>query len=91
MAQNSDDIEDVDKIMSQCSFTSASYAPSATALVSGISVEATKPATTLPGPSGSASTAGAAASTESADNGAGRMAISAISAVGAGLMLLLQF
>ncbi|KAM5372468.1 hypothetical protein ACJZ2D_007506 [Fusarium nematophilum] len=91
MAQNSDDSEDVDKIMSQCSFTSASYAPSATAIVSGISAEATKPATTLPEPSGSASTAGAAASTESADSGAGRMAISVMGAVGAGLMLLLQF
>ncbi|KAF2271509.1 uncharacterized protein EI97DRAFT_364670, partial [Westerdykella ornata] len=35
--------DDVNKIMSACSFSSTSYAPSATALVAQITVSATKP------------------------------------------------
>ncbi|KAG7413882.1 Protein CAP22 [Fusarium oxysporum f. sp. rapae] len=57
MVQNSQDTEDVDKIMSQCSFTSTSYVRSATAIVSGIQVQATKPATTVTRPFDSTSTA----------------------------------
>ncbi|KAH7231978.1 hypothetical protein B0J15DRAFT_197282 [Fusarium solani] len=88
MAQNSQKTEDVDKIMSQCSFTSTSYVPSATAMVSAIQVQATKPATTWT--SGSTSTAGASSSAESAGSGAGKMAVSIMAAAGAGLVLMLQ-
>ncbi|KAF5711765.1 hypothetical protein FMUND_8824 [Fusarium mundagurra] len=91
MIQNSQDTEDVDKIMSQCSFTSTSYVRSATAIVSGIQVQATKPATTVTGPSDSTSTAGASSSTGSADNGAERMAVSIVAVALAGLVLLFQF
>ncbi|KAH8662691.1 hypothetical protein BGZ61DRAFT_593493 [Ilyonectria robusta] len=88
MSQNSQSTEDVDKIMSQCSFTSTSYVASATAIVSGIQVEATKPATT--GASESTSTSGASSSTDSATGGAGKMAVSIIAAAGAGLIFMLQ-
>ncbi|SPJ73981.1 uncharacterized protein FTOL_03711 [Fusarium torulosum] len=91
MAQNSQDTEDVDKIMSQCSFTSTSYVPSATAIVSGVQVQATKPATTVARPSDSTSTAGASSSTNSSDNGAGKMSGSIVSIAWAGLVLLFQF
>ncbi|KAF5711990.1 hypothetical protein FMUND_8672 [Fusarium mundagurra] len=47
MAQNSKDTEDIDKIMSQCSFLSTSYIRAATSVVSGIEVQATKPAATI--------------------------------------------
>jgi hypothetical protein len=43
---------DTDKIMSQCSFSSTSYVASATAIVQGIQVQATKPATTSSAESG---------------------------------------
>ncbi|PNP61518.1 hypothetical protein FNYG_13805 [Fusarium nygamai] len=91
MVQNSQDTEDVDKIMSQCSFTSTSYVRSATAIVSGIQVEATKPATTVTRLSDSTSTAGASSSTDSADNGGGKMAVSIVAVAWAGLVLLFQF
>lgn len=65
---------DVDKMMAQCSFTSASYVASATAIVSGIQVEATKPATT--------------GASESATGGAGKMAVSILGAAGAGQIKL---
>ncbi|KAH6974750.1 hypothetical protein EDB80DRAFT_757810 [Ilyonectria destructans] len=94
MSQNSQSTEansqviDVDKIMSQCSFTSTSYVASATAIVSDIQVEATKPATT--GVSKSTSTSGASSSTDSATGGAGKLAVSIIAAAGAGLIFMLQ-
>ncbi|KAJ3455217.1 hypothetical protein MRS44_013817 [Fusarium solani] len=88
MAQNSQNTEDVDKLMSQCSFTSTSYVRSATAIASGIQVQATKPAMTEA--SESTSTAGASSSTDSAGSGAGKMAVSIIAAAGAGLVLVLQ-
>ncbi|KAH7231103.1 hypothetical protein BKA59DRAFT_409235 [Fusarium tricinctum] len=93
MVQNSKDTEviDVDKIMSQCSFTSTSYVRSATAIVSGVQVQATKPATTVARPSDSTSMAGASSSTNSSDNGAGKMPVSIVSIAWAGLVLLFQF
>ncbi|EXM15580.1 hypothetical protein RAB80_017590 [Fusarium oxysporum f. sp. vasinfectum] len=91
MVQNSQDTEDVDKIMSQCSFTSTSYVRSATAIVSDIQVQATKPATTVTRPSDSTSTAGASSSTDSVDNAAGKMAVSIVAVAWAGLVLLFQF
>ncbi|KAH7230637.1 uncharacterized protein BKA55DRAFT_525672 [Fusarium redolens] len=93
MVQNNQETEviDVDKIMSQCSFTSTSYVRSATAIVSGIQVQATKPATTVTRPSDSTSTAGAASSTDSANNGVGKMAVSIVAVAWAGLVLLFQF
>ncbi|KAI7769711.1 hypothetical protein LZL87_003201 [Fusarium oxysporum] len=90
MVQNSQDTEDVDKIMSQCSFTSTSYVRSATAIVSGIQVQATKPATTVTRPFDSTSTAGASSSTDSADNGAGKMAVSIVAVALAGLFPVLE-
>jgi hypothetical protein len=74
--------------MSQCSFASTSYVASATAIISGIQVEATKPATT--GASESTSTSGASSSTDSATGGAGKMAVSIIAAAGTGLIFMLQ-
>ncbi|EXA31376.1 hypothetical protein FOVG_17348 [Fusarium oxysporum f. sp. pisi HDV247] len=91
MVQNNQETEDVDKIMSQCSFTSTSYVRSATAIVSGIQVQATKPATTVTRPSDSTSTAGVASSTDSANNGVGKMAVSIVAVAWAGLVLLFQF
>lgn len=79
---------DVDKIMSQCSFTSTSYVASATAVVSDIQVEATKPATT--GATESTSTSGASSSTNSATGSAGKTTVSIIAAAGAGLIFMLQ-
>jgi hypothetical protein len=38
---------DLNRIMSRCSFAMASYAPSATSLLAGVQVQATKPATTM--------------------------------------------
>ncbi|KAH7145403.1 hypothetical protein B0J13DRAFT_665723, partial [Dactylonectria estremocensis] len=90
MAQNSEDSEvlDVDNIMSQCSFSSTSYLPAATTIVTGIEVQATKPATT--GISASTSTSSASSSTESAGNDAGRLTISMAAAAGALLVLAMQ-
>lgn len=81
-------VTDVDKMMSQCSFSSTSYVASATEIVSDIQVEATKPATT--GTSGSTATAGASSSTESASSGAGKMAVSLVAGLGVGIALLLR-
>jgi hypothetical protein len=51
----------MDKIMSSCSFSSTSYAPSATALVAQVTVSAIKPTTT--GNTSILSTAGQASPT----------------------------
>ncbi|KAH7146168.1 hypothetical protein EDB81DRAFT_934062 [Dactylonectria macrodidyma] len=88
MAQNSQHSEDVDKIMSQCSFSSTSYLPAATTIVTDIEVQATKSATT--GISASTSTGSASSSTESAGSDAGKMAVSIAAAVGAVLVLMIQ-
>lgn len=48
---------DIDRIMSQCSFPATSFAPSATSILEGVTVQATKPAVTMTGstsPSGTA-------------------------------------
>ncbi|KAF2676011.1 hypothetical protein K458DRAFT_323138 [Lentithecium fluviatile CBS 122367] len=52
MAQNAnetavEDAADINRIMSQCSFTSTTYAPSATSLLSDVQVQATQPAITM--------------------------------------------
>ncbi|KAK0108073.1 hypothetical protein ONS95_002894 [Cadophora gregata] len=46
IGQNGATTDDMVEIMSACSFTSMSYAPSATALVASVSVSATKPTAT---------------------------------------------
>ncbi|KAH6671546.1 hypothetical protein F5X68DRAFT_278691 [Plectosphaerella plurivora] len=43
MNQNRGDVQDVNRIMAQCSFASTSYAPTATGVVQGINVDATRP------------------------------------------------
>ncbi|KAF5564974.1 hypothetical protein FNAPI_1858 [Fusarium napiforme] len=68
MAQNSKDTEDIDKIMSQCSFSSTSYVRKATSVVSGIEVQATKPAATITPIA--TTTAAAVTATETVGNGA---------------------
>lgn len=62
---------DIDKIMSQCSFSSTSYVRAATSLVSGIEVQATKPAATVTPIA--TTTAAAATATETVGNSAGRI------------------
>ncbi|CVK91723.1 uncharacterized protein FPRN_09557 [Fusarium proliferatum] len=71
MAQNSKDTEDIDKIMSQCSFSSTSYVRAATSLVSGIEVQATKPAATVTPIA--TTTAAAATATETVGNSADKI------------------
>ena len=72
---------DVDTIMSQCYFTSTSYAPSATNVVVGIQVQATKPATT--GTSASAAVTETTSSpTDTAKSGAGTVAVSVTAVIG---------
>ncbi|KAF5969369.1 protein CAP22 [Fusarium bulbicola] len=71
MAQNSKDTEDIDKIMSQCSFSSTSYVRAATSVVSGIEVQATKPAATITPIA--TNTAAAAKATEPVGNSAGKV------------------
>ncbi|KAF5621980.1 hypothetical protein F52700_10855 [Fusarium sp. NRRL 52700] len=72
MTQNSEDTEDIDKIMSQCSFSSTSYVRAATSVVSGIEVKATKPAATITPIA--TTTAAAATATETVGNSAGKVA-----------------
>ncbi|KAF5666067.1 hypothetical protein FHETE_6368 [Fusarium heterosporum] len=83
MGQNNKDTEDVDKMMSQCSFTSTSYVRSATTIVADINVQATKPATTIPG---TTATAGAASSTTTAENEAESMIVSVVAVALAGVI-----
>ncbi|EXA41346.1 hypothetical protein FOQG_01992 [Fusarium oxysporum f. sp. raphani 54005] len=71
MAQNSKDTEDIDKIMSQCSFSSTSYVRAATSVVSGIEVQATKPAATVTPVA--TTRAAAATATETVGNSAGKV------------------
>ncbi|KAF5259175.1 hypothetical protein FOXYS1_10213 [Fusarium oxysporum] len=71
MAQNSKDTEDIDKIMSQCSFSSTSYVRAATSVVSGIEVQATKPAATVTPVA--TTRAAAATATETVGNSAGKL------------------
>ncbi|KAI1026321.1 hypothetical protein LB503_012816 [Fusarium chuoi] len=86
MAQNSKDTEDIDKIMSQCSFSSTSYARAATSVVSGIEVQATKPAATV---TPIATTKAAAASaTETVNNSAGKVTGSFMAVTWVSLVLL---
>ncbi|KAF4336868.1 hypothetical protein FBEOM_9248 [Fusarium beomiforme] len=86
MAQNSKDTEDIDKIMSQCSFSSTSYVSAATSIVSGIDVKATKPAATVT--SGATTTAAVASATETAGNGAGKITGSIMAVTWVNLILL---
>ncbi|KAB5581246.1 hypothetical protein GE09DRAFT_1213642 [Coniochaeta sp. 2T2.1] len=61
ISQNGKTTDDMDKIMSQCSFTSTTFAPGATTAVAGATVKATKPAFTASGsstPTGSSSGSG---------------------------------
>lgn len=77
---------DIDKIMSQCSFSSTSYARAATSVVSGIEVQATKPAATV---TPIATTKAAAASaTETVNNSAGKVTGSFMAVTWVSLVLL---
>ncbi|KAH6641866.1 hypothetical protein F5144DRAFT_483873 [Chaetomium tenue] len=51
ISQNGKTTDDMDRIMSQCSFASTTFVPGATTAVAGITVKATKPAFTTPGSS----------------------------------------
>ncbi|CAF3526897.1 unnamed protein product [Fusarium graminearum] len=91
MVQNSDDAKDVQKMMKQCDFTSTSYVSAATSVVSGISVEATKPAstdipqsTTIPS---STATDAAVSTTETAGSNAGKIVVSIMAVTWANFML----
>ncbi|KJZ75466.1 hypothetical protein HIM_05162 [Hirsutella minnesotensis 3608] len=75
MRQNNGNIEDVGKIMMQCSFNSLLFTPSSTALASGIRVDATKPAALEP-----------SLGFRSSASGSARMATSALALSGAGLV-----
>ncbi|KAH8899114.1 hypothetical protein GQ53DRAFT_817315 [Thozetella sp. PMI_491] len=75
IAQNEKTKNAASKIMSQCSFTSTTYAPTATALVAGIQVQATKPAS-LNGVTGISSGA------------PGKIALSTLGFAGVGLLML---
>ncbi|KAF5575920.1 hypothetical protein FPCIR_12904 [Fusarium pseudocircinatum] len=86
MAQNSKDTEDIDKIMSQCSFSSTSYVHAATSVVSGIEVQATKPAATITPIA--TTTAAAATATETVGNGAGKVTGSIMVVTWVTLMLM---
>ncbi|KAL4728178.1 hypothetical protein ACLX1H_004915 [Fusarium chlamydosporum] len=85
MAQNSSDAEDVEKMMAQCSFSSTSYVRAATSVVSGIQVEATKPASTDVLQSTTA--AATVSPTETADSNAGKLVVSIMAVTWANLML----
>ncbi|EXL44520.1 hypothetical protein FOCG_13490 [Fusarium oxysporum f. sp. radicis-lycopersici 26381] len=86
MAQNSKDTEDIDKIMSQCSFSSTSYVRAATSVVSGIEVQATKPAATVTPVA--TTRAAAATATETVGNSAGKVTGSIMVVTWVTLMLL---
>ncbi|KAG9252437.1 uncharacterized protein F5Z01DRAFT_751933 [Emericellopsis atlantica] len=78
IAQNGGTTEDADKIMSQCSFSSTSYALSATIAVKEVQVEATKPATAL----GSSTTDSSSPSSPADESNSGRLAVSLAAVVG---------
>lgn len=61
---------DADNMMSQCAFESTSYVPSATSLVSGIHVQATKPTATAAGALESSPTSSAPSPTRTGNGGA---------------------
>ncbi|KAF5647365.1 hypothetical protein F25303_5231 [Fusarium sp. NRRL 25303] len=86
MAQNSKDTEDIDKIMSQCAFSSTSYVRAATSVISGIEVQATKPAATVTPIA--TTTAAAATATETVGNSAERVTGSIMAVTWVTLMLL---
>ncbi|SCO86433.1 uncharacterized protein FRV6_10560 [Fusarium oxysporum] len=86
MAQNSKDTEDIDKIMSQCSFSSTSYVRAATSVVSGIEVQATKPAATVTPVA--TTRAAAATATETVGNSARKVTGSIMAVTWVTLMLL---
>ncbi|KAF4497990.1 hypothetical protein FAGAP_5849 [Fusarium agapanthi] len=86
MAQNSKDTKDIDKIMSQCSFSSTSYVRAATSVVSGIEVQATKPAATITPIA--TNTAAEATATATVGNGAGKVTVSIMGLAWVTLVLL---
>ncbi|KAH9204145.1 hypothetical protein DL95DRAFT_319996 [Leptodontidium sp. 2 PMI_412] len=65
ISQNGATTDDMEQILSACSFTSTSYAPSATALVAAVTVSATKPTAT-----GSTTGTGSASTSTSTASGA---------------------
>ncbi|EFY95138.1 hypothetical protein X797_010120 [Metarhizium robertsii] len=79
IAQNGRKTEDVNDIMLQCSFSSVSYSPSSTGIVSGIQVQATKPAM---GNTPAKTTSAPAATKTSGAGGVGKLASSATTVVG---------
>ncbi|CAG7561800.1 unnamed protein product [Fusarium equiseti] len=92
MQQNSEDAKDVEKMMRQCSFSTTSYVAAATSVVSGIQVEATKPASTgVPStPTAQTATTDATVSaTETAASNAGKLMVSIVAVTWANLMFAL--
>ncbi|RBR21963.1 uncharacterized protein FIESC28_04676 [Fusarium coffeatum] len=89
MQQNSDDAEDVEKMMKQCSFSTTTYVRAATSVVSGIRVEATKPASTDIRPTATTQTRttdATASATETAASNAGKLMVSIVAVTWANLM-----
>ncbi|KAK4032394.1 hypothetical protein C8A01DRAFT_50798 [Parachaetomium inaequale] len=71
ISQNGKTTDDMDKIISQCSFSSTTFIPGAITAVAGVTVKATKPAFTTSGsstPTGSNSGSGAGGSTPKASS-----------------------
>ncbi|KAF5706157.1 hypothetical protein FGLOB1_7595 [Fusarium globosum] len=77
---------DIDKIMSQCSFSSTTYVRAATSVVSGIEVQATQPAATVTPIA--TTTAAAATATETVGNSAGKITGSFMAVTWVSLVLL---
>jgi len=80
---------DVEKMMRQCSFSTTSYVAAATSVVSGIQVEATKPASTgVPSTptTQTATTDATVSATETAASNAGKLMVSIVAVTWANLM-----
>ena len=80
---------DVEKMMRQCSFSSTTYVRAATSVVSGIQVEATKPASTDIRPTATTQTRttdATASATETAASNAGKLMVSIVAVTWANLM-----
>ncbi|KAJ4244356.1 hypothetical protein NW762_014483 [Fusarium torreyae] len=89
ISQNSKDtqVTYIDKIMSQCAFSSTSYERAVTSVVSGIKVQATKPAATVT--AGTTTAAAAAAASETAGSSADRLKISIVAVTWMNLLCIL--
>ncbi|KAH6626200.1 hypothetical protein B0J18DRAFT_489105 [Chaetomium sp. MPI-SDFR-AT-0129] len=86
ISQNGKTTDDMDKIMSQCSFASTTFLPGATTAVAEVTVKATKPAFTTSGSSTPTGSTGTSAGAMSFDLKTMRLGLAA-AAVGAASFL----